>query len=161
MQAPKEKLPELSATLHNCSVHAITPEIKELVLALGEFPNGDRSAYEAVTKGNYIAYALLKTTFAEHYGINPKEFNWQDFSRTLQHYNAWDVQHVLGPVLRKFMAKIMKQHVADSDSSEIARGIRQGALRKQLTPEEYVAYLTEMLPINNFNYNPSSEFYPC
>jgi len=152
MQRPEEKLPELSATLHNCSVHAITPEIKELVLALGKLPNGNHKAYEEVTKGNYSAYELLKTTFAEHYGINPKEFNWQDFSRTLQHYNAWDVQHVLGPVLRKFMAKIMNQHVADSDVSDIARKIRQGATENQLTPKAYVTYLTEMLPQNNLNY---------
>ena len=136
MQMSKEKLPQLSACLNNCPVHALTPEITQQVALF--------ASNDGYNNGNNPEYERLKTTFAEYYGIEPGTFNWQDFNRTLQHYNAWDVQHVLGPVLRKFMKAPIESH-------EFTAGL---AISEGKTEAEYIASLTEIQ--NNCRYNTLS-----
>ncbi|MFY7698384.1 MAG: hypothetical protein ACOVQX_06200 [Legionella sp.] len=88
--------PKLSATLNNCGLHALTPELKLEILKFSK---------DAIYSNKFVAdYLLLKNQFAQYYGFDEKKFTWVDFGLILSCYNAFDTQLILGPVLRKFMA---------------------------------------------------------
>lgn len=87
--------PKISATLNNCALHSMTPEIKEQVAHFAGNPNYDNH--------NNLEYNKLKDTFAQFYGLEKESFTWQKFNQILQSYNPYDTQIILGPVLREFM----------------------------------------------------------
>ena len=94
-------LPRISGVLNNCPLHVLTPELYKQIELIANL------AYQP-TDG----YELLKTTFAEFYHIEPSRFRWEDFKNCLEFQNPFDLQLVLGPVLRRFMAKNMYENLA-------------------------------------------------
>lgn len=98
-------MPKISAILNNCPVHVLTPELKAEIKRYA-----DNVAYE---NPHTKHYKVLKECFATYYALEPDSFTWQDFSAILQNYNPFDVQILLGPVLRLFSKKIMAQDESD------------------------------------------------
>lgn len=96
-------LPKISAVLNNCGLHAITPELcSEIVkFSFESNYNNQHNAY----------YVQLKKDFAQFYGFNSEQFSWKQFAAILQCYNPFDLQLVLGPVLRQFMKTTMADHI--------------------------------------------------
>lgn len=74
-------LPRLSATLNNCALHALTPELKDEIAQIAA--NRELSLHIAP------AYQLLKNQFALFYGL--EELTFHDFNRILQGYNDFKV----------------------------------------------------------------------
>ncbi|HHX3355668.1 TPA: hypothetical protein ACU9KK_001198, partial [Legionella anisa] len=88
--------PKISAVLNNCPLHTITPELVQEIyhFAKDEHYNNQHND----------AYAALKRNFAEFYGFDPNAFSWKLFAGILKQYNPFDIQIMMGPVLRGFMA---------------------------------------------------------
>lgn len=103
-------LPRISGVLNNCPLHALTPELRTEINLLA---NGGST----VSRDFMPAYALLKTTFAEFYNISSNAFTWQAFNALLNKHNDFDLQMILGPVLRSVMAAQMR---ADQDKTNVA-----------------------------------------
>lgn len=96
--------PQLSPALNNCSVHSFTPELRQEIKKIAVQTENDTS-YPA----SFInAYRSLKAHFAIFYRIEPAEdFSWAQFDSLLDSYNEFDIQILLGPVLRRVMADAM------------------------------------------------------
>ena len=77
------------------------------------------SANELYNNNHNANYDLLKNKFAEFYGFPVDTFSWKQFSDILKHYNAFDTQILLGPVLRAFMKDKM-------DADKLAAVLKQG-----------------------------------
>lgn len=103
-------LPRISGVLNNCPLHALTPELRTEINLLA---NGSST----VSRDFMPAYELLKTTFAEFYNISSNAFTWQAFNALLNKHNDFDLQMILGPVLRSVMAAQMR---ADQDKTNVA-----------------------------------------
>lgn len=94
--------PRISGVLNNCPLHVLTPELRAEIVLLAEG--------ESQLSGNFIlGYDLFKTKFAEFYGIEPMSFAWQAFAALLKPHNDFDLQMILGPVLRSFLAENMRK----------------------------------------------------
>jgi hypothetical protein len=91
--------PKISPALNNCPFYVLTPELKEEIAKY--------AADEAHDNGHNAQYTLLKQHFGAHYGID--QLSWKDFSGILKNYNAFDVQILLGPVLRNFSKEMMEK----------------------------------------------------
>ncbi|MBL7480202.1 hypothetical protein [Legionella bononiensis] len=120
--------PKLSAVLNNCPLHALTPEIKDEILKFGE--------NEHYNNQHRAGYINLKNKFAAFYGFDPSEFTWNKFAGILSCYNAFDIQIILGPVLRSLMKDPMSQ-------DEFVPGV---AMTNDMTTEEYINSMTEIQP---------------
>ena len=125
--------PKLSASLNNCPLHALTPEIKDQVLNFAlnkEYINGHNAQYER-----------LKNIVANGYEIAPDTFTWQQFADILKRYNAFDTQIIMGPILRTFM----KEPIA-TDSRE-----NQGLLviGENVSAEKLMSHLTDIDPVTS------------
>lgn len=92
---PPVTYPALSAALNNCALHALTPEIRADVESLAT----DEAAFSPLFKSGY---EILKDQFqAFYFSDRATPFTWQNFDEVLSCYNAFDIQIVLGPVLRR------------------------------------------------------------
>jgi hypothetical protein len=131
--------PELSAVLNNCPLHAITPEIKAEVLkfAADSHYNNQHNAH----------YETLKKDFALFYGFNPESFSWAQFSGILNRYNPFDIQILMGPVLRRFSEHSMRTN-ADGDLVILAKG-------NDMESEAYINFTTK-INLNNGRYESLS-----
>lgn len=87
--------PKISAVLNNCPLHAITPELVKEIYRYGQDEHYDNHHNEA--------YHLLKNKFAEFYGFDVDNFSWEQFAAILKQYNPFDIQILMGPVLRLFI----------------------------------------------------------
>lgn len=123
--------PGISAALHNCSLHALTPELKLQIQSLAENPERTPEAFQG-------AYDLLKNTFAEYYHLDASTFSWTDFHELLSRHNAFDTQLVLGPALRQMVGHMMQ------DSTKYEK-VYLLALGENLRPEAYVRRSTKVL----------------
>jgi len=115
-------MPKISAVLNNCALHAITPEIREVVQSgtspLQEFREG---------------YEWLKQCFAEYYKFENLE--WSHFAEILSSYNPFELQIILGPVLREFMDVTINR-------SENGGTVSALAVSSGIKPENYKTTLT-------------------
>ena len=118
--------PKLSAVLNNCPLHALTPEIKREISRIANNEGGRNQ--------NYPNYVELKRHFAEYYQLDPNALSWQQFAAILNEYNAFDVQIIMGPVLRSFMKNQLTQHELLSVLAE----------EQRCSPIEYVNKFTEI-----------------
>ena len=136
--------PQISPVLNNCPFYALTPEIKEEILNF--------AADDAHDNGHNAQYNLLKEHFSAYYGIDP--LSWKDFGGILNNYNPFDLQIVLGPVLRSFSKEMMEK---DKDSDWI---IALAAGMNIYDVEEYIKASTE-INVHNGRYdslNPDHMF---
>ncbi len=136
--------PKISPVLNNCPFYALTPEIREELLNF--------AADDAHDNGHNAQYTLLKKHFGTYYGIDP--LSWKDFSGILKSYNAFDIQIVLGPVLRNFSKEMMQ------NEEELDWLVALAAGNNIYDVEEYIKATTE-INVNNGRYdslNPDHMF---
>ncbi|MBP6917547.1 MAG: hypothetical protein KBB94_01360 [Legionellaceae bacterium] len=93
--------PRISGVLNNCPLHVLTPELRTEITLLAE-------GRSMLSRDFIPGYELFKTKFAEFYGIEPTSFAWQAFAALLKPHNDFDLQMILGPVLRDVMAETMR-----------------------------------------------------
>jgi hypothetical protein len=117
--------PKLSAVFNNCALHALTPELCAEVKKYAENPDYDNK--------HNPEYLRLKAQFAKFYGFNKADFDWASFAKILGVYNPFDVQLILGPVLRGFMRKPMRHHEFTAMLAEI----------DELSVRDYIAGYTK------------------
>ena len=119
-------MPKISAVLNNCALHAITPEIREVVQELAKS--------NAITSHEFHEeYEWLKQCFKKYYEFENLE--WSHFAEILSSYNSFELQIILGPVLREFMAVTI-------DRSENKDAVSALAVIYVITPENYKTTLT-------------------
>ena len=123
--------PTISGVLNNCPLHVLTPELRQEIQSLAD----ELHDLSPEMKDNY---EILKTEFALFYDIDPRSFSWQSFSGRLRHHNGFDLQLILGPVLRKFMARMMENNLY----VDIFQAGDEHYADK--TIEEFIAYKTEV-----------------
>lgn len=116
-------VPKMLATLNNCALHLLTPEIKREVALFGE--NKSQASIHAP------AYEQLKKEFARYYKLS--NLDWKQFAAILNSYNEHDVQIVLGPVLRKYMQTAMESN----------RGQTTRLAKDENPPLSYENYVTK------------------
>lgn len=124
--------PKLSSVLNNCAVHSLTPEICAQVSEYARDPHYNNQ--------HNPEYLRLKAVFAEFYGFERDSFTWKEFSDTLNFYNGFDRQLVLGPVLRSFMKGSM---ITDSTRAESFIPILAELAQPPLSAEGYINSHTE------------------
>lgn len=90
--------PKVSPVLNNCALHALTPEIKQIVLEIAANNGSINPLYDK-------HYEQLKAAFIKFYDLDA-ELSWQEFANILQRYNAFDIQIILAPVLRNLLMPI-------------------------------------------------------
>ncbi|HVT62711.1 MAG TPA: hypothetical protein VHD33_04400 [Legionellaceae bacterium] len=100
--------PHLSAALNNCSLHGLTPELCQQISTITANSNADYAP----------AYEKLKEKFIVFYGF--ESLTWFDFCLLLGAYNPFDVQIILGPVLRMVMADYMREKTEQTTISRMA-----------------------------------------
>lgn len=144
--------PKLSAALNNCPLHAVTPELKDEIIKFGEIPDYNNNHNDD--------YEILKSKFAAFYNIESENFTWGEFANILKNYNAFDIQIIMEPVLRKFMADKMNgnefvQMVAmanDRDVDEYIKGMTevnpQTGRYESLAPDEVFSYIGQYLGLS-------------
>jgi hypothetical protein len=86
-------LPRISGSLYNCALNCALPHI--------------RSNIQLIAHGLYLgsrqdAYDLLKLKFEQWYGVT---LTWKDFNRLLTSLTFNEIELVLAPVLRLFVAE--------------------------------------------------------
>lgn len=114
--------PKISAALNNCPLHAITPELVQEIYRFAKD--------EHYNNHHNDAYAELKNSFARFYGFNPHAFSWKHFAGILKQYNPFDIQIMMGPVLRDFMAaQLNKPGIYEKLPPKAGRD-RAGAIRE-------------------------------
>ena len=136
-------LPRISGVLNNCPLHVLTPELYKQIELIANRKYQPTDGYE-----------LLKTTFAEFYGIEPSCFSWKDFKNCLEFQNPFDLQLVLGPVLRRFMAKNMYENLARNpaenevyntkNSYESSADDTEVETISSMSAEQFITYMTEL-----------------
>ena len=92
-QGSSESFPRVSAVLNNCLLNCSLPAIGEHVSLLAK---GEQEASEG--------FELLKKTFSNFYGIKP-DVTWKVFDELMKKTKPYDLQMIMGPVLRDFMSK--------------------------------------------------------
>ena len=151
--------PHISAVLNNCPLHVLTPSIKTTVERISQLGESTVSSF-------YKQYERLKNCFAEYYGIDPVQFDWMQFNQILQYYNAFDVQMILGPVLRLFFERrlsdedmqetllLMKlgddgaAEMSDIDFVKTKTTVQSSGRYASLSPDEIFACIAKPLGIN-------------
>lgn len=123
--------PSISGVLNNCPLHVLTPELRTEIQSLAD------ESYDLSVEVKE-KYEILKTEFALFYDIDPSNFSWKRFYARLENHNGFDLQIILGPVLRKFMAKMMENH----SSTAIAQAGDERFVEKSTA--EFIAYKTEV-----------------
>ncbi|WP_298627848.1 hypothetical protein [uncultured Legionella sp.] len=123
--------PKLSAVLNNCPLHALTPEVKNEVVKF--------AADEHYDNHHNAQYERLKSKFAAFYELHPETFSWKQFANLLEHYNAFDTQIILGPVLRSFM----KDAMANEEM------VPKLAMVQDIDTESYIYSKTELSPVTS------------
>ena len=92
----------ISGVLNNCPLHVLTPELRAEIVLLA---NGC-----STLSPDFIPnYEVFKTKFAEFYQINPSSFSWENFAACIKDHNDFDLQMILGPVLRSVLAEKMRK----------------------------------------------------
>lgn len=138
--------PKLSAVLNNCPVHSFTPELRQEIRKIAAL-TGSGDPYPALF---FDAYTSLKTHFAMFYQLEPVEnFSWADFDHLLDSYNAFDIQILLGPVLRRAMANAM---TIDVDTTLILKPDDQST-------EDFIASYTNLQTNGRYRTLPPDELY--
>ena len=144
--------PKLSAALNNCPLHAVTPELKDEIIKFGEIPDYNNNHNDD--------YEILKSKFAAFYNIENENFTWGKFANILKNYNAFDIQIIMGPVLRKFMADKMNDNefvliVAMANDKEVGEYIKgmtevnpQTGRYESLAPDEVFNYIGQYLGLS-------------
>ena len=94
--------PRISGVLNNCPLHVLTPELRAEIVLLAN----DRST---LSRDFICNYDVFKTKFAEFYGINLSSFSWENFAACIKDHNDFDLQMILGPVLRSVLAEKMRK----------------------------------------------------
>jgi len=104
------KQTRLSPIYNNCALHSLVPEICNEIAKFA-----DDSTYDNQHNADYLR---LKTCFADYYNLDKEHFDWEDLQATLEGYNPFDKQVILGPVLRLFMVypNRFKQQVLISEN---------------------------------------------
>ncbi len=125
--------PKISATLNNCPLHVFTPALRDQIAALAQ--TDARHPYRA-------KYELLKTYFAQFYQISESDLTWQTFHNLLSSYNPFDLQIILGPVLRVFLRGAMSQK--DPETLDILAMLM--IEHPDMDPEAFITSQTEILP---------------
>ncbi|KTD71891.1 hypothetical protein [Legionella tucsonensis] len=120
--------PKISAALNNCPLHAITPELVQEIYRFAKD--------EQYNNQHNDTYAELKNNFAEFYGFDSNDLSWKQFAGILKQYNPFDIQIMMGPVLRLFMA-------VQLDKPAIYREFVPGAHKAK---EEVIAEYTQINP---------------
>jgi hypothetical protein len=144
--------PKLSAALNNCPLHAVTPELKDEIIKFGEIPDYNNNHNDDCE--------ILKSKFAAFYNIESENFTWGKFANILKNYNAFDIQIIMGPVLRKFMADKMNgnefvQMVAMANYKDVDEYIKgmtevnpQTGRYESLAPDEVFSYIGQYLGLS-------------
>ena len=144
--------PKLSAVLNNCPLHAVTPELKDEIIKFSEIPNYNNNHNDD--------YEILKSKFAAFYNIENENFTWGKFANILKNYNAFDIEIIMGPVLRKFMADKMNGNefvltVAMANEQEVDEYIKgmtevnpQTGRYESLAPDEVFSYIGQYLGLS-------------
>ena len=87
-------------------------------------------------------YEALKTNFAQFYQISERDFTWQTFHTLLSSYNPFDVQIILGPVLRMFLRDVMSRQDRETLDTLSSLMIEN----PDMDPQMFIDSLTEILP---------------
>lgn len=140
--------PHISTILNNCPLNLLTPE---LIIEIKK-----RAAAKEYTNRYDANYDLLRNKFAEFYEIDGNQFSWQDFSLLLDQYNPFDVQIILGPVLRLFIAQTMQvnpelPHYIDESLEDFIKKktlITADGRYDSLSPDEIFTHLSKPLGFN-------------
>jgi hypothetical protein len=122
---------KLSAHQNNCALHAITPELKAEILALADPEHQEQSTRIA-------EYERLKTCFEQHYDV--PEMNFEQFGNILKKYNDFDLQIIMGPVLRDFL-KIKLEEDRE----------RLGDYVVDVTVDQFIAQKTSLMANGRYN----------
>ena len=142
--------PRISGVLNNCPLHVLTPELRAEITLLAEG--------ESQLSGNFIlGYDLFKTKFAEFYQSNPSSFSWENFAACIKDHNDFDLQMILGPVLRSVLAENMRkdqgntviyqaadEHYSDADIDDFINyktQIQEDGRYASLSPDEMFTFV--------------------
>ncbi len=123
--------PKISTILNNCPFYVLTPELKEEIEKYAED--------EAHENGHTAGYNSLKEHFSHYYNL--ENISWKDFSGILQNYNPFDVQLVLGPVLRSLSKETMQASDNETFIDIAAAAYSDG---KPITSDQYIKLTTEI-----------------
>jgi len=127
--------PKLAGTSNNCALHALTPELCAEIQKFAEQPHYDNQ--------HNPEYFRLKAVFAQFYKLNEDEFTWGAFHAVLTQYNPFDVQIILGPVLRSFMKGVMvKTSPEDPEAKAYHEWVKFIATVDEVTPDELIQQYT-------------------
>ena len=136
--------PALSGVLNNCALHALTPEIRADVESLAT----DEAALPPLFKSGY---EILKDQFqAFYFPDRTTPFTWQNFHEVLSCYNAFDIQIVMGPVLRRALGvNIATNTSLDEDTRQIfikaLADLQEHGRYGSLSPDELHGFLAASL----------------
>ena len=142
--------PRISGVLNNCPLHVLTPELRAEITLLAE---GGPQLF-----GDFIlGYDLFKTKFAEFYQSNPSSFSWENFAACIKDHNDFDLQMILGPVLRSVLAENMRkdhgntllyqaadEHYSDADIDDFINyktQIQENGRYASLSPDEMFTFV--------------------
>lgn len=110
--------PRISALLNNCALHALTPEITARIHTIASQPQAQQHDLNAP---HQYMYQRLQAHFQVFYNVEER-FTWHHFSVLLHHYNPFDAQILLAPVLRSLLEETMQS----SDKQETITLMRVG-----------------------------------
>ncbi|WP_133130384.1 hypothetical protein [Legionella yabuuchiae] len=135
--------PRILGYLNNCGLHLITPELTAEIIKYATNKDYDNQHNDA--------YQLLKDCFADFYEFDKATFTWEEFNKILARYNPFEIQIVLGPVLRLFMElkrppadKLILPYPDEADLMGLTTIMENGRYRN-LDPEEIVLFVTQHL----------------
>lgn len=102
-------VPRITHILNNGLLHALTPELRTEIKLLAQDQSTLNSQFMP-------AYESLKRQFAEFYEFSsPETFTWKQLDILISSCSTFDLQLILGPVLRSVMFDLMKanQHLVE------------------------------------------------
>ncbi|MGV3740670.1 MAG: hypothetical protein ACO1N3_05220 [Gammaproteobacteria bacterium] len=98
--------PRITHILNNGPLHVLTPELRQEIKLLARDQSNLKPQFMP-------AYEALKRRFAEFYEFSsPETFSWQQFAALVDSCSLFDLQLVLGPVLRSVMLDTMEANKA-------------------------------------------------
>ncbi len=146
--------PRISGVLNNCPLHVLTSELRAEITLLAE---GESQLSVVFISG----YDLFKTKFAEFYQSNPSSFSWENFAACIKDHNDFDLQMILGPVLRSVLAENMRkdhgntllyqaadEHYSDADIDDFINyktQIQENGRYASLSPDEMFTFVASPL----------------
>jgi hypothetical protein len=159
-------IPRISAVLNNCPLHALTPELLEEIRLLSNKTLNLTLALRA-------NYSILKATFVAFYHMEGG-LTWTAFYELLAAQNPFDLQLILGPVLRKVMQIMMRQDqgavaIAQAADEHFAGASIEGFIQYKtelqadgryasLSPDEVFAFLAKHLGFDMVVHKDSSKY---